>query len=937
MRRLLLVILVVLIASCSPPSFVAQRYTNFTAYYNTFHNAEDAFQAGIESLESSNAPIDRSRFLPVFVPPDRVGGGQEFGRAIRKSADILRNHPNSKWVDDALLLIGKSYFYQQNYVGAAQKFREAIALESQLEGEARFWLARALIGAGNDQAAAEHFRSSLDEGGAYGRWTDMMQLARGELLARQEQWAAAAAALEGGLAGDPDDRPAARAAFLLGQVQEQVGAHEAAVRAFERVNEDYQPRYELAFAARISALRVAGVHGDTEDALRRLQRMERDDKNFEKRAELTLLRGQLYRAMGRSREAQETFRALLYDEDQQAARAIRGQVHYALGTLYQKAYDDFSAAAAHYDTAATALGSSMATSADAMAQAPAAIIDSQTRADLYRTLSDKAAQVSRADSLLQLGALSDSAFAEAVAALRARRAEEEAQRRRTAERREARQQFTGSQPRLQRQTTSQQRADAGARADAGFLFHRSPVQVQEAQRNFERRWGQRPLVPNWRRLEAISGQGAAQDTEDVAAPTAEAGGVSDGARRTPLVDVSAVPRDSASRAQMEARRAVARYEFANALFLAASRPDSAAYWYRRVAEEDAGQPVARRALYALAEAHQSRGDTAGAQQVYRRIIEAYPRSPFALRARQQLGQEDPSPVPADSLAQAQDAYERAYTTWQAGGTEAALRQFVDAAVAHADTPVAPKALWAGLTVFLEEASDQAPRLQMPLPPVFGRVLGGSDTTAALQASRVMGVGGPASALPTLGAVLDHMMTRYPDAPHTQRAERLRSVLEAQEAPAPDSLTADSAAVAAAPDSAMADSAMADSAASDALADAPVPDSVAADTARTDSARRPALAPQPPPDTAQAGGSRTRTWTIVLGTRESRSVASNLQRVYQARFEPEGLSVRIREVPAGEAVQYQITAGVFSNEQDATATMQRLRMQVPGSARVERIQ
>jgi len=37
------------------------------------------------------------------------------------------------------------------------------------------------------------------------------------------------------------------------------------------------------------------------------------------------------------------------------------------------------------------------------------------------------------------------------------------------------------------------------------------------------------------------------------------------------------------------------------------------------------------------------------------------------------------------------------------------------------------------------------------------------------------------------------------------------------------------------------------------------------------------------------------------------------------------------------VQYQITAGVFSNEQDATATMQRLRMQVPGSARVERIQ
>ena len=923
MRRLLLFILVVLIASCSPPSFVTQRYTNFTAYYNTFHNAQDAFQAGIESLESSNAPIDRNRFLPVFVPPDRVGGGQDFGRAIRKSADILRNHSDSKWVDDALLLIGKSYFYQQNYVGAAQKFREIIALESQLESEARFWLARALIGAGNYQAAADHFRASLDDGDAFGRWTDMMRLARGEFLARQEQWQDAATALERGLEGNPDDRPAARAAFLLGQVQEQMGAHDAAARAFEWVNEKYQPRYELAFAARISALRVSGLYGDTEEALRRLQRMERDDKNFEKRAELTLLRGQLYQAMGRADVARETFRALLYDGEQQSARAIRGRVHYALGTLYQKAYDDFSAAAAHYDTAATALGSSIATSADAMAQASAAITDSQTRADLYRTLADKAVQVSRADSLLRLGALSDSAFAEAIATIRARRAEEEAQRRRTAERREARQQFAGSQPRIQRQSATQQRAAIGASGDAGFLFHRSPVQAQEARRNFERRWGQRPLVPNWRRLEAISAQGTSRD-EEVAAPIAEATEASEEPRRTTFVDVSAVPRDSASRAQMEARRAVARYEFANALFLAAGRPDSAAYWYRRVVDEDADQPVARRALYALAEAHQSRGDTATARRIYQRIVEAYPRSRFARRARQQLGQ-DTSPVAADSLAQAEAAYERAYTTWQAGGQEAALRQFVDAAVAYADSPVAPKALWAALTVFLEDAPGQVPRLRMRLPAVFGRVVGDPDSTAALQASRMLGVRVPVPAQPTLGALLDHIITQYPEAPHAQRAERLRTELEAQAAPTPDAPAADSAIVASAADSAAA-----------------VSDSAAADTARSDTTGGAALAQQTssdsaPPDTARAAPSRNRTWTILLGTRESRSVASNLQRVYQARFEPEGVSVRIREVSTGDAPQYQILAGTFSNEQDATAMMQRLRMQMPGSARVEQLQ
>src|SRR5690606_14844440 len=108
-----------LVAGCSSNSFVGRRYDNFTAYYNTFYNAKNAYDRGVENLEQQDQPVDRNRYLPLFSAfTARSAGGQAFNNAIEKSADVLREHPNSKWVDDALLLIGKSYFQLQNYVGA---------------------------------------------------------------------------------------------------------------------------------------------------------------------------------------------------------------------------------------------------------------------------------------------------------------------------------------------------------------------------------------------------------------------------------------------------------------------------------------------------------------------------------------------------------------------------------------------------------------------------------------------------------------------------------------------------------------------------------------------------------------------------------------------------------------------------------------------------
>jgi tetratricopeptide (TPR) repeat protein len=122
----------VLAGGCAETSFVGRQYDNFTAYYNKFYNARNAFEEGVQAMQDRDRPIDRTEYLSVFWEPEGTSTESSFKEAIQKSADVLREHPNSKWVDDALLLIGKSYFYQQNYAGAAQKFREVLALDGEL-------------------------------------------------------------------------------------------------------------------------------------------------------------------------------------------------------------------------------------------------------------------------------------------------------------------------------------------------------------------------------------------------------------------------------------------------------------------------------------------------------------------------------------------------------------------------------------------------------------------------------------------------------------------------------------------------------------------------------------------------------------------------------------------------------------------------------------
>ena len=731
-RALTSVVLVLLVfTGCKTPDFIGRRYDNFTAYYNTFYNAERVFETGYDNLSRTSQPIDRLHFLPLF-PRTTGAGSRDFENAVLKSANLLREHPDSKWVDDALLLIGKSYYFQENFVGATQKFREVAELGSELESEGRFWLARALTTSGAYEEAEEELSlASLGED-VPRKWLSQFGLLLGELKVKQQAWQEAADFLESSIPQVKDKELAGRSQFLLGQVLEQIGEYASSVEAFERVSR-FTPSYELDYAARYSAVRIEGRYLDPQRALSQLKRMERDDKNFSNLSELQLLKARIWQDNGRDTDAFDLYDRLLYEPTSvggSSASTLAGRIHYALGELYRDIDEDFVMASAHFDSAAgrisssgtarTRMGGSSSTSASGLQYAPEAITDADDLKVSFSQFARIFKDLARYDSLLWLGKLPDAEFDEKILEFRKLRAEELAEQQRELEERQREQAFRntgGAADQFQNRGLPEGKIVPGVNdlegSVDGFLFHKSPVRIQENLLAFQDVWGERPLAPNWRRIAALSNISNNDSRESDTELENELEQFSQDI--LPEIDVSAIPRDSTKQVEMESMRAISRYEIGNTLFLAMALPDSAAVWYRMVIDDDEEEPVAQRALYALAEVHRALGDSVSSNLLYEDIIERFPESDFSAEVRERLGMDPIEVAITDSSQLAIMDYEAAYSSLSVDNREEGINRLLAVAVDWQEYDESLRAILAAADLHMQWAGSDSLAIFSEIP------------------------------------------------------------------------------------------------------------------------------------------------------------------------------------------------------------------------------
>ena len=134
------------------------------AYYNTFYFAKKYF-AQAEKL-SLAAGSDK-------ISPE---ASRKYDEAIKQATKVLKYHGGSRWVDDALYLMGASFYGKQEYEEALRKFDEVVANYPESH-----WVPWALYKSGlshyarkNDDLMDSYFRRVLTEYPKFERCDDIL-------------------------------------------------------------------------------------------------------------------------------------------------------------------------------------------------------------------------------------------------------------------------------------------------------------------------------------------------------------------------------------------------------------------------------------------------------------------------------------------------------------------------------------------------------------------------------------------------------------------------------------------------------------------------------------------------------------------------------------------------------------------------------------------
>jgi tetratricopeptide (TPR) repeat protein len=107
--------------------WISGGYGDTVAYFNAYYNAKRLFdEAEAEILGNALSARSQGQAVPQSgqIPPT---ARQKLNQVIDKCSNILSFYPKSGVVDDALVLIGKSYYYEGEYARAERKFSELLA------------------------------------------------------------------------------------------------------------------------------------------------------------------------------------------------------------------------------------------------------------------------------------------------------------------------------------------------------------------------------------------------------------------------------------------------------------------------------------------------------------------------------------------------------------------------------------------------------------------------------------------------------------------------------------------------------------------------------------------------------------------------------------------------------------------------------------------
>jgi tetratricopeptide (TPR) repeat protein len=479
-----------MLSACSTKknTFVRRTYHNLTSHYNVYWNGMDNLRQGTKEYHAG-LKDNYALILPVFQYGDKASASkisQYADVAIKKASKAINKHSMTfnrkeyvRWIDDAYLLIGKAYFYKQDYPMARRTFEFVIKTYNynDIKYEAMLWQARANIQIGDFNRAEpmlDMLQSKINKGDAPQKYETELNLVYGQFFIMQKNYDAAVPYINRALELNPTSAMRTRCNFILAQINQLNGElNEASVKYAYVIK--HAKSYDMEFNAKINMAQCYDAKtGDREFIVKKLTKMLKDDKNKD-------FQDQIYYALAHI--------AIKDADTLNAIEFYKKSVANSRTNNYQKAISsleladiffgtlDYMIAQAYYDSTMQFLPKDYPNYKELSKR-------TLTLTDLVKNLQ----VIQRQDSLQKLATMPEDQRNKVIDQIIAKIIAEEMKKQREEQERRESQNFLG-------QGMGEETMSGGSTTGRWYFYN--PTTMSNGFSTFMRKWGRRKLEDNW--------------------------------------------------------------------------------------------------------------------------------------------------------------------------------------------------------------------------------------------------------------------------------------------------------------------------------------------------------------------------------------------------------------------------------------------------------
>lgn len=354
----ILLIVISLLMGCSieQNNVTSNLYHNTTAHYNGYYYAREKTRE-VEKTILKSLDDDPNQILKLFPKLDTTLANSyknDTEEIIKMASLSIQRHPNSKWVYDSYVLVGKARLFGCEYQDAIQTFKyvNTKSLNPHTRHEALIQLMRTFTEQEDFARTEETFQFLEKEKLSRENQKDLyLEKAHYYQVRTNYDYMVRNLASADSLLVKKDRK--GRIYFIIGQVYQKLGFDAEAYNYYKKCLTT-NPDYEIDFYARLNLAQVARL--DDEKDIKQLRaefaRMLKDTKNQEFRDKIYYELGEFDRKQGNVNEAIESYQLAAHAGTN---KRIQGSAFLRIGQLNFDSLKKYSLAKLYYDSAISSL------------------------------------------------------------------------------------------------------------------------------------------------------------------------------------------------------------------------------------------------------------------------------------------------------------------------------------------------------------------------------------------------------------------------------------------------------------------------------------------------------------------------------------------------------------------------------------------------------